>query len=137
AIVEQSLDEFRLDRSARLLDRFPDRLLELAAGQVRHEILRCAYGLGQAVETGAIADEVRAHGDEHTHVLEAAAVGVQKDLYELSRFVPPPRFLDAAAAVAEAGEAEAEQFLELIDDQDQRSAAEAPRLNERAVEAEA
>ena len=89
------------------------------------------------MEIGAVADEIRAHGDEHAHVLDAAAVGVEQDLHELGRFVPPSRFLDAAAAVAEASEAEAEQFLELIDDQDERSAAQAARFGERALEAEA
>ena len=87
------------------------------------------------MEIGAVADEVRAHGDEHAHVLEAAAVGVEQDLHELGRFVPLARFLDAAAAVAEAGEAEAEQFLELIDDQEKRSAARGrplPRARSRS-----
>ena len=68
---------------------------------------------------------------------DTAAVGVEQDLHELGRFVSPSRFLDAAAAVAEAGKAEAEQFLELIDDQDERSAAQAARFGERALEAEA
>ena len=34
AIVEQSFDQFRLDGPSRLVDRFSDRLLELAAGQI-------------------------------------------------------------------------------------------------------
>src|SRR5580704_14724292 len=137
AIVEQSFDQFRLDRSGRLFDRFSDCLLELTAGEVWDEILRRAHRLRQPVEIGAIANEIRAHGDEHAHVLDAAAIGVEKDLHELRRFVPPSRFLDAAAAVAEAGKTEAEQFLELIDDQDERSTAEATGFRERALEAEA
>src|ERR1700749_4553112 len=88
------------------------------------------------MEIGAIADEIRAHGDEHVHVLNAAAVGVEQDLHELSGLVPPSRFFDAAATVAEASKAESEQFLELIDDQEKRSAAQAARFFQRAVEAE-
>lgn len=34
-----------------------------------------------------------------------APVGVEHDLHELGCCVPPSRFLDAAAAIAEAGEA--------------------------------
>ena len=45
-----------------------------------------------------------------------------------SRFVPLSRFLDACAPVAEAGEAEAEQFLELINDEKKRSAGQASPL---------
>ena len=59
---------------------------------------------------------------------EATAVGVEQDLDELGSFVPLPRLLDAAAAVAEAGEAEAEQFLELIDDKEKRPPVEAARF---------
>ena len=137
AIVEQSFDEFRLDGPARFFDRFADRLLELAARKIRHEVLSRAHRLRQAMKIGAIADEVRAHGDEHAHVLDTAAVGVEQDLHELGRFVPPSRFLDAAAPVAEAGEAKAEQFLELIDNQNERSAAKAAGFDKRAVETEA
>ena len=68
---------------------------------------------------------------------DPAAIGVEQDLHELGRFVARARFLDAGAALAEAGEAEAEQFLELIDDQHKRSAAQPARLVERALEAEA
>jgi hypothetical protein len=137
AIVEQSLDQFRLDRPASFFDRFADRILKLTAGQIRHEVLRRAHRLRQAVEIGAIADEVRAHGDEHAQVFDTTAVGVEQDLHELSRFVPPSRFLDAAAVVANASQTEAEQFLELIDDRNERSAAQAAGFGKRAVEAEA
>ena len=73
---------------------------------------------------------------EHAHVFDAAAVGVEQDLHELGRFVARARFLDPGAALAKAGEAEAEQFLELIDDQQQAICPKAARFVKRAFEAE-
>ncbi len=132
AIIDEPFDQFGLDCPSGLFDRFADRLLELAAGQIRHQILRGAHRFRQSVEKRAIADEVRTHGDQHAHVFDSTAVGVQQDLHELGRFVARARFLDAGAPLAKAREAETEQFLELIDDQNKRSVAEAAGFGERA-----
>jgi hypothetical protein len=137
AVVDQPLDEFRFDRRPGLFDWLADHVLELTASQIRHEILRRAHRLRQPVEIGAVADEIRAHGDQHAHVLKTPAVGVEQDLHELSRLVARFGLLYRRPAQAEAGKAEAEQFLELIDDQKQRPAPETARLLERALEAEA
>lgn len=88
------------------------------------------------MEVGTIADKIGAHGDEHVNVLEPAAISVEQDLHELRRFVARFGLLDACPALAEAGKPEAEQLLELIDDQQQMPASETSRLLERALEAE-
>ena len=75
-----------------------DHFFELAAGQIRNKILGRAHRFRQAVEIGAIADEIRAHGDEHAHVLEASSVGVEQDLHELGRFVARRRLFRCGAA---------------------------------------
>ena len=131
AVVDEPLDEFGLDRSIRLFDRLADRLLELAAGQVRNQILGRAHRLRQAMEIGAITDEVGAHGDEDAHIFDPSAIGVEQDLDELGRFVALPRLFNSGAAAAEAGEAEAEELLELIDDKDERARAQAACFIER------
>ena len=87
AVVEKSLHEFRLDGSARLFDRLGDRVLELPTGQIRNEILCSAHRFRQPMEIGAIANEIRAHGGEHTHVLEAPPVGVEENLHKLGRLI--------------------------------------------------
>jgi hypothetical protein len=69
------------------------------------------------VEISAVADEIRAHGDEHAHVFDSSAIGVEQDLHELGGFIARASFFDACVTLAEAGEAKAEQFLELVDDQ--------------------
>ena len=57
---------------------------------------------------------------------EASAVGVEQDLHEQSCFVARPASSIPARASPEAGEAEAEQLLELIDDKQQRPAPRPP-----------
>ena len=72
SLISRSTSSGSIARAG-LFDRLSDHVLELAAGEVRNQILRGAHRLRQAVEIGAVADEVRAHGDEDMHVLRGGA----------------------------------------------------------------
>ena len=80
------------------------------------------------MEIGALADEIRAHRDQHVHLFEAATVDVEQDLHELGRFVAGAGLLDFGLTDAEPDQPEPEQFLELVDDQEQGPVAETARL---------
>ena len=125
-VVEEALDERRLDRAARFANRSPDRLFALQSRQRRYEKLHVAHGLGEPGELHAIADEVGAHCDHYMRRI-LATMRLQEQLHEARRFVAPLRTGDFVVVGARVPE----EFLKLVDD-DQHAAAGQPRqLGER------
>src|SRR5262245_20915046 len=58
SIVQQALDQSRLDARARLSDRSFDHLCQLIARQGRNQKLASAYRLGQSIEARAFPNEI-------------------------------------------------------------------------------
>lgn len=60
-VVEQPLQQPRRDCAAGDPDRSFDGLLELLAGHPRDQVFAAVHRLGEFLELGAVADEIRAH----------------------------------------------------------------------------
>ena len=106
-IVQQPLQQPRRDLSAGDLDRPFDDPFVLLASQARNQELAPIDHLGQTFELTALADEVRTHGqhDIDRHFLLRRRFQQQADELVGNFLLPLARFV------------EAEDLLELIDDQ--------------------
>ena len=110
-VVEDAKDQARRDRAASHGDRSGDRRAHLVATHARHEVLARAHGFGQAREFHAVADEVRPHRQHDVDRDVGLACRFEQDLHEGHGLV---------AGVGDGPAApEAEQLLELIDDDQQ------------------
>ena len=129
AVVQQALDQRPFDCRTGSLDRRPDDLFELFARQGRHQELRGADRLGEAVEARAFADEVRAHSKQHMHVVRRDSAGFEQELDELIGVVLVSRGFSQVADPAWFTRRIAKQFLELVHDQHKRGLAKASDLS--------
>ena len=126
-LVQQALRHGRADRRAAFLRRLLDRGAPLGAAQVRHQELTLAQRLGQALKARAVAEEIEPHGQ---HDVDARARGAhcgEQQAHERGRLV----------GVAAAHAFEAEDLLELIDDDQQPGRRSEVQFARRFGEAEA
>ena len=125
-VVEQSLQQARREGAAGDADGAFDGALELLAGHPRDQVFAAVHGLGEVLELRAVADEIRAHGehDVDRHVLLRGRL--EQHAHELVRRV----------ALGRAALVEAEDLLELIDDEQEVRARRELRLADGLDEAE-
>ena len=90
AVVQQSFDQFGIDRRSRLHDRVADDLIQLITGQGRNEKLRRADGFRKPVKPRAIADEIRAHRQHDPDIVRLGPARFQQELNELCRLLACP-----------------------------------------------
>ena len=110
-VVEQALHQARRDAPAADADGAGDRRLQLVAGQARDQVLAIADRLGQSAKPVAVAEEVRAHGDDDVHRHFGLLRRLEQQLDEGRRFIP------GVALFGEIGKAE--KLFELIDEDQQ------------------
>ncbi len=107
-VVQQPEHEARGDLAAGHRDRTGDGRPKLVPGHPRHEVLALIQGLRKPRVVHAVANEVGPHRQHHIDRQRGLVDGFEQQLYERNRIVPG----DAVVAVT----AESEQFLELIDE---------------------
>ena len=110
-LVDQAGQQHWVDAGAAHAQRAGDGRAALLAPHARHQVLAAVDGLGQAIELGALAQKVGAHGDDHEHRQRAFAglVGnVEQQVDEGGGGL-------ARAAGVSAQRPVAEQLFELVD----------------------
>ena len=126
-LVQQALRHGRADGRAAFSRRLLDRGAPLGAAQIRHQELALAQRLGQPLEARAVAEEIEPHGQ---HDVDARACGIhggEQQAHEGGRLV----------GVAAAHALEAEDLLELVDDDQQPGRGAEVQLVRRVDQAEA
>ena len=119
-VVEQPQHQPGRDLGATDGDRPGDGVAPLVAVHPRHEILPVVDRLGQPVELGAVADEIRAHRDDDVDRRLLLADGVQQEFHERDGVVV--RVAQLAAVL------EAEELLKLVGDDEDVLVRRQPRL---------
>ena len=92
-VVEQALHQARRDAPTAHADGAGDHRLQLVAGQARDQVLAVADRLGQVAEARAVAEEVRAHGDDDVHRHVGLLRRFEQQLDEGRRFISGVRTL--------------------------------------------
>ncbi len=108
-IVEQPEEQARGDGGAADADRAFDRFLDLVPAHPRDEEFPVVDSLGQPQELRAFPQKIRAHGQHDINILVRLLRGVQQQVHEADGFL----------LARGAGPVKAEQFLELIDHEQQ------------------
>ena len=117
-VIQQAFDEAGIDARAAVLNRLADDFLELVAGQAGHQKLRLADRLGQSAKRRAIADKVRAHGQDDPRIARRIPACREKKLHECDRLLAPERFHGAILPLRRFGVTE--ELFELVNHEDQR-----------------
>ena len=123
-VVEQELDEPRLDVDAGEQQRLLDRLLPLLARQAGYQVLAAVERLRQPVVAGAVAEEVGAHREHDVDRHVERLRGLEQQAHEE----------DVVAAAPALGFVP-EQLLELVHDEEKRLARRQRRRHHRVDEA--
>ncbi|MBV8442841.1 MAG: hypothetical protein JO312_20165 [Hyphomicrobiales bacterium] len=87
-IIQESLDELRIDFRHCPFDGARDRHRPLVAGEPRHQELTACQCFRQPMEMRAVADEVGAHRNENMHPDGIDAVRSQQEAHERGRLIP-------------------------------------------------
>src|SRR5215475_14278546 len=85
----------------------------------------------------AIADEIGAHRDQDVDLRFLAAARFEEKLYELRGFLAPSRLLGRIAVGGAVDAAEAEQLLELVDQDEDRVIFHVVEIGDRLHQSEA
>ena len=83
-----------------------------------HQKLRLADRLGQSAKRRAIADKVRAHGQDDPRIARRIPACREKKLHECDRLLAPERFHGAILPLRRFGVTE--ELFELVNHEDQR-----------------
>ena len=121
AVVEKLLDQHRFNRPACQADRPGYDLLPLIARERRNEELRCAYRFGETLKARTVANEVRAHRQDHADLDRRASARFEQQLDEMRGLVARRRTSSLkpyAPPVPKALSASPKQLFELVDQQD-------------------
>jgi hypothetical protein len=102
------LDELGSHGDSEEAEGFDYGLAAFFAGEARDEVLAFAEGFGEAVELGAVAEEVGAHGEDDVDGGVGAAGGGEEEVDEAGGF-----------AVGGLAAGIAEEFFELVGDDEE------------------
>jgi hypothetical protein len=131
-VVEEAVDERRLDPAAADGGRAGDGFAPLVARHARDQVLPLVDGFGQAPELRAVAEEVRAHRDDDVDGGVALRGRFEQELDEGGGVVGRLGRLGRGGARLLV----AEQLLELVDDEEHALARVEPGLPRGVHEAE-